>query len=86
MINIFVLGAQVILSILDMLTFFLPLVTQLPYGIENSLTDLIGLYRGVTGVIPLAEKPIQMFTLALSVVFFVYAWGWVKYFIEVVRG
>jgi len=85
-INLFTSIAHIIISIVDAITFFLPDVTELPFGMQEVLEFVVGAIKGFVTVFPFAELPWNLFLLGLFIEFLYYSWYWVNWFIDKIRG
>lgn len=86
MTSIFYLVGVFFIQVLDLVTFFLPKVTQLPFGIDASFVSFVGLIKGFESAVPLAVHPLVIFGLILSISSALFIWGWIRWFIELLRG
>jgi len=86
MASIFYLIGVFFIQVLDAITFFLPRVLELPFGIDASLVTFVGLVKGFADAVPLAEYPLIVFSLILSISSALFIWGWIRWFIEIIRG
>lgn len=86
MINIVISILEAIIQGVNAITFFLPTVTELPYGIDASLIYFVGLVKGILDSAPLLVHPFGLAILGLFVVFSLFLWHWIEWIIRVVRG
>lgn len=73
-------------AILDLATFFLPEVTELPFGIDGAMETAISSFRAFMEVFPFFELPFYLFLFALGLEFMLMAWAFTKWFMQLIRG
>jgi len=84
--NILTSVLEVILYVIDKITFFLPQVTELPLGIDTALVFAVGNIKAFVGAFPFAQLPWTYFLLGLSLQFLYYLWYWADWFMSKFRG
>jgi len=75
-----------ILALLVILTGFMPVVSELPLGMDAALTFFVATIKAIMTLMPWMQIVFTLFLLALLVKSLLFAWGWIKWFIELVRG
>lgn len=80
------LALSFIFTVLNVATFFLPTVEELPLGMDAALTLMVGSIHGLIDLMPWLEIVWTLALLALLIKFLLFSWHWVKWFIELVRG
>lgn len=75
-----------IFAILGTLTLFMPVVTELPFGMDEALMFFVGNVRALVELLPWMELPFQLIMWGLFIQTLFFAWHWIKYFLEIVRG
>lgn len=80
------LALSFIFTVLNVATFFLPTVEELPLGMDEALTFMVGAIHGLIDIMPWLEIVWTLALLALLIKFLLFSWHWVKWFIELVRG
>lgn len=75
-----------IFNILAVATFFLPEVSELPFGLQPIVEMIGGTVSAFSVVFPFFELPWTLFLFALSIELLLLGWAFVKWLIELVRG
>jgi len=75
-----------ILAILVILTGYLPVVSELPFGMEAALIFFVGTIRGILELMPWLQIVFTLILFAMFIRSMLFAWTWTKWFIELIRG
>lgn len=75
-----------VFAVLGTLTLFMPVVTALPLGMDEALTFFVGNIRALVELLPWMELPFTLIMWALFIKSLLFAWHWIKWFIELIRG
>lgn len=80
------LALSFIFTVLNVATFFLPVVTELPWGMDAALALMVGSIHGLIEIMPWMGIVWSLALTALLIKFLLFSWHWVKWFIELIRG
>lgn len=74
------------LAVLVILTGFMPVVSELPLGMDDALIFFVGTIKALLTLMPWMGIVFTLFLLALLIKSLLFAWHWVRWFIELVNG
>lgn len=80
------LGLSFIFTVLNVATFFLPRVEELPLGMDEALVFFSSTIHALLDLLPWLNIVWTLCLLALAIKFLLFSWHWVRWFIELVRG
>jgi len=75
-----------ILGSLEAVTYFLPTVTTLPFGVDDAMVYFISTIKGFVNLMPWVGTIFNLIMLAIGIKFSLFLWHWAKYFINLMRG
>jgi len=75
-----------VLAVLVILTGFMPVVTELPFGMDAALSFFIGTIRAILELMPWMQIVFQLILWAMFIESLLFAWKWVQWFMELIRG
>lgn len=79
-----------ILSLMIWLVAFLmspfPVITELPFDMDYAFTFFIGTVKGLVAIMPWFGTVWTLLLWALGIQASLYAWHWIKWLIQLVRG
>lgn len=73
-------------SIVGLVTFFLPTVTELPFSIGEAVSMFAGTVRSLVTHMPFLEVILNLFLLGLVIKTALLMWGWVQWLLSLFRG
>lgn len=80
------LGILATLAILAILTSFMPVVEELPFGMDTALTFFIGAINGLLDLLPWMELPWTLVLWALFIKSLLFIFHWTMFFINLFAG
>jgi len=80
------IGILATLAILVIVTNFLPVVTELPFGMDAALTFFIGAINGLLAIMPWMELPWTLVLWALFIKSLLFIFHWVIFFLNLFAG
>lgn len=83
---IFLFTLNITIFILNVVTSFLPTVTQLPFEMSPALETFGSTVLLITNTFPWADTLWTLILWALGIELALFSWTWFKYFINLFRG
>lgn len=74
-----------ILAFVTLVTYGLPTVTELPFGIDDAMVLFISTIRSLVAIIPFMVVPYYLIIAMLSIRFSLFVWHWIRWIIGLIR-
>lgn len=75
-----------VLTVLIILTKFMPVVSELPFGMDYALTLFVGTLNGIIDLMPWMGTVWNFVLLALFIKGLLFMWHWIVFFINLFAG
>jgi len=76
----------VFIKLVGLLVAVFPVVTALPFGIDEALVFMVNTFKALVEIMPWMQTPLSLMLLAVSIQMALYLWTWIKWLLQLVRG